>query len=244
MIPWIQACFPSITAFLAGNCPQRSSFPFCFNACTSQMPFSAPCAPSLAFPCSSGSVLEPRFFLQGSSPPPHHFSQAISVYSKLAGEPLPQVLQGEDVQLCVSGVWIRIVQNLGHPRLSPKHHLPEAKRSFWITHSVVITLREGLRAGSALSCQAALSSDLRPSLLNHWVPFAAWLQGGTWLGYPRKTPQGLHTVDQQCRVGGQESTISLQQFCELLGHFSQLLQIWNWIVALPHFGSVGFFRGG
>lgn len=66
---------------------------------------------------------------------------------------------------------------------------------------------------------------------------------GTWLGYPRKTPQGLHTVDQQCRVGGEESTISLQQFCTLLGHFSQVLQIWNWTVALPHSGSVGFLVG-
>lgn len=78
----------------------------------------------------------------------------------------------------------------------PKHYLSEAKCSFWITHSVVMTLREGLIAGSALPCQDALSSDLRPSLLNHCAQFAAWLQRVTWLGYPRRMPQGLHTVGQ------------------------------------------------
>lgn len=134
------------------NCPQRSSLPICSNACTSQVPFSAMRAPSLVSLLSSGSVSEPiSLSPENISSSPPLFPGILCPVPGWLGSLCPRCCR---VRMCssVSAVWIKIVQRQSHPRPCPEHYLSEAKCSFWISHSVVITLREGLIAGSALSC--------------------------------------------------------------------------------------------
>lgn len=81
----------------------------------------------------------------------------------------------------------------------------EAKCSFWIIHSMVITLRKGLIAFSVLPCYNELGGD--PSDPFCWTTLLSLVlryQRVTWLGYPRKIPKGVPTVGKQDKVRREE----------------------------------------